>query len=267
MVLTNAVILRSQSRGIHNHILLPYIRDCPSLEPQVLVFIHLGSGCPSYSFSHWGFLPVSTKSKLSFDRRSVQSVLVSRHHLGPATNFSLPFMEIISRQSRFFSMGRPLWRGDGYVIYSYKCYWASPAQSLSGSSPVEFETISCCLLSTSGGRSVGIVRLRTKGHGVCLFLSYSHLKLGSLSVASYGSQGYGRSIPSRLHTRVCLHTPLVLLGWIQQKSPFPIALLPLHEVAIGAHRIENTVPSCSSIGYAEWCDVFHPIVTVYYATA
>jgi hypothetical protein len=27
------------------------------------------------------------------------------------------------------------------------------------------------LLSTSGGRSVGIVRSRAKGHGVCLFVS------------------------------------------------------------------------------------------------
>jgi hypothetical protein len=27
----------------------------------------------------------------------------------------------------------------------------------------------CCLMSTSGGRSVGIVRSRTKGHGVCFF--------------------------------------------------------------------------------------------------
>jgi hypothetical protein len=37
-----------------------------------------------------------------------------------------------------------------------------------------------CLWSTSGGRSVGIVRSRTKGHGVCLFLFVLSLVLISI---------------------------------------------------------------------------------------
>jgi hypothetical protein len=39
LVLTSAVIHRSESRGTHDHILLPQIRDSPNLEGQVPVFI------------------------------------------------------------------------------------------------------------------------------------------------------------------------------------------------------------------------------------
>jgi hypothetical protein len=39
LVLASAVILRSESRGTHDHILLPQIRDPPNLEGQVPVFI------------------------------------------------------------------------------------------------------------------------------------------------------------------------------------------------------------------------------------
>jgi hypothetical protein len=39
LVLESAVILRSESRGTHDHILLSRIRDSPNLEGQVLVFI------------------------------------------------------------------------------------------------------------------------------------------------------------------------------------------------------------------------------------
>jgi hypothetical protein len=37
--------------------------------------------------------------------------------------------------------GRPLWREDGSVIYSYNCFWALPEHSLSGPSPAELTTI------------------------------------------------------------------------------------------------------------------------------
>jgi hypothetical protein len=37
--LASAVILRSESRGTHDHILLPQIRDSPNLEYQSPVFI------------------------------------------------------------------------------------------------------------------------------------------------------------------------------------------------------------------------------------
>jgi hypothetical protein len=39
LVLASAVILRSEFRSIHNHILLSQIRDSPNLEGQVPVFI------------------------------------------------------------------------------------------------------------------------------------------------------------------------------------------------------------------------------------
>jgi hypothetical protein len=39
LVLASAVIFRAQSRGIHDHILLPQIRDSPNLKGQVPVFI------------------------------------------------------------------------------------------------------------------------------------------------------------------------------------------------------------------------------------
>jgi hypothetical protein len=39
LVLASAVILMSESRGIHDHILLSQIRGSPNLEGQVRVFI------------------------------------------------------------------------------------------------------------------------------------------------------------------------------------------------------------------------------------
>jgi hypothetical protein len=39
LVLASVVILESESRGIHDHILLFHIRDSPNLESQVPVFI------------------------------------------------------------------------------------------------------------------------------------------------------------------------------------------------------------------------------------
>jgi hypothetical protein len=68
----------------------------------------------------------------------------------------------------FLVWGRPFWQEGRCVLYSYKCYWALPEQSLSGSSSAELETL-------------------------------PHLKLGSLSVASYNLQGYGGNILTHLH--------------------------------------------------------------------
>jgi hypothetical protein len=61
-------------------------------------------------------------------------------------NFSFSSAEIIYRRLRLFSVGCSLWREDGSVIYSYNCYWASPALSLSDPSRAELETISYCLM-------------------------------------------------------------------------------------------------------------------------
>jgi hypothetical protein len=48
LVLANAVILTSKSRGTHDHILLSHIRNSTSLEGQVPVFVS-----PRYTPWHW----------------------------------------------------------------------------------------------------------------------------------------------------------------------------------------------------------------------
>jgi hypothetical protein len=53
LVLVRAVILRSESFGTHDHILLSQIRESPNLEGQVPVFISPGTEWPSYSPRHW----------------------------------------------------------------------------------------------------------------------------------------------------------------------------------------------------------------------
>jgi hypothetical protein len=65
------------------------------------------------------------------------------------------------------------WREDGSVVY--RCCWASPAQSFSGTSPMGFQTRFYCL------------RFET-----------------FLFVAFYDSQGYGGGIRPRLHTVLTL---------------------------------------------------------------
>jgi hypothetical protein len=49
-------------------------------------------------------------------------------------------------QLRVSYCGRPIWREDGSVIYSFNCFWALPEQSLSGPSPAELTTIFHCLM-------------------------------------------------------------------------------------------------------------------------
>jgi hypothetical protein len=59
--LASAVILRSESHGTHDHILLSQIRDSPNLEGEVLVFISLRNRVPSYDPRHW--VPFSSPPK------------------------------------------------------------------------------------------------------------------------------------------------------------------------------------------------------------
>jgi hypothetical protein len=51
--LASAVILRSEFRGTHDHILLSQIRDSPNLEGQVLIFLSAGTEWPSYTPRPW----------------------------------------------------------------------------------------------------------------------------------------------------------------------------------------------------------------------
>jgi hypothetical protein len=97
--------------------------------------------------SMWVKQTFTVKSKLSYDRQSVsQSVLVPGHHLGHTTNFSFSPWKYLQAFVLLFGKRCPLWWEVGSVLYSYKCYWALPALSLSDPSPTVLETISCCLL-------------------------------------------------------------------------------------------------------------------------
>jgi hypothetical protein len=53
LALAGAVILRSESRGTHDHILLPQIRDSPNLEGQVPVFISPRNRLALLYPGHW----------------------------------------------------------------------------------------------------------------------------------------------------------------------------------------------------------------------
>jgi hypothetical protein len=58
--LASAVILRSESRGTHDHILLSPIRDSPNLEVRSPYLYPPGTGWPGYSPRHW--VPFSSPS-------------------------------------------------------------------------------------------------------------------------------------------------------------------------------------------------------------
>jgi hypothetical protein len=51
--LASPVILRSESRGTHNHILLPQVQDSPNLEGQVSVFISPRNRVAKLYPQHW----------------------------------------------------------------------------------------------------------------------------------------------------------------------------------------------------------------------
>jgi hypothetical protein len=96
LVLASAVILKSESRRTHNHILLSQLRDTSNLEVQVPVFISPGPWWPSYIPKHW--VPFSSPSTTrratveAFDpaynisRRTTEntiSILVVQQYLDP----------------------------------------------------------------------------------------------------------------------------------------------------------------------------------------
>jgi hypothetical protein len=67
-----------------------------------------------------------SKPHLCYNRLLVcQCVLISGTHLEPMVIFLL-----FPDNCRFIDVGRPIWWGDGSVVYN--CCWASPAQSFSG---------------------------------------------------------------------------------------------------------------------------------------
>jgi hypothetical protein len=57
LVLASAVILGSESRGTHDHILLSQIRDSPTWRPRSLYLYPAGTGWPGHNLRHWVSFP------------------------------------------------------------------------------------------------------------------------------------------------------------------------------------------------------------------
>jgi hypothetical protein len=166
----------SESRRALNYILLSHL-TLPTLDGQVPVFIsprnrvvQLYPRILCVSKSNW------TPVKIFYYRRSVgQSVLVSGHHPGPATKLSFYSMEIILRYLRVF-----IW--VLYIIFSAVIPWSEPRR-------------------THNHTSLSRLRLRSPSYIARDRLAQVYTQAqGSLSIASYDSQGYSGGIQSRLRS-------------------------------------------------------------------
>jgi hypothetical protein len=81
LVLASKVILRSESRGTHDHILLSQIRDSPNPEGQVPVFISPRTGWPGYTPKHWvPFSSPPTARRATVEVYDPTSTRVSHSH-------------------------------------------------------------------------------------------------------------------------------------------------------------------------------------------
>jgi hypothetical protein len=144
-------------------------------------------------------LGLNSNLMLSYDRRSVgQSVLVPGHHLGPATNSSFTSIQNTFRHLRSSSCGVPSLRRG----------------------PL------CNLLVQLLLGLASAVTLGSKSHTTRDQTLLSRFMLGSLSVASYVTQGYGGGILSRLHTGVWPPegTPQQMYVFLLLKCQFTIYL-------------------------------------------
>jgi hypothetical protein len=94
----------------------------------------------------------------------------------------------------FVILWRPLWGEDGSVINSYNCFWALPEQSLWGTNPAKLTTIFHCLIRDSANLEGQVPVFISPRVRVAQLYPPA---LGSLSVASYDSQGYGAGIHSK----------------------------------------------------------------------
>jgi hypothetical protein len=81
LVLTSAVILESESRGTHDHILLSQIRDSINLEGQVPVFIFPRNRVAQLHPQALGSLFFSSYDSQGYGGGSIRTLL----HAGPTT--------------------------------------------------------------------------------------------------------------------------------------------------------------------------------------
>jgi hypothetical protein len=77
LALASAVILGSESRGTHDHILLSQIRDFPNLEGQVPVFISPRNRVAQLYSKALGSIFVA-----SYDLQGYSGGIRTRHHAG-----------------------------------------------------------------------------------------------------------------------------------------------------------------------------------------
>jgi hypothetical protein len=89
LILDSAVILRSQSREAHDHILLSQIRDSPNLQGQVPVFISPRNRVANYTPRHW----VLFSSPLTTYRATMEVYV-------PASVISLVFISDTARRTK-----------------------------------------------------------------------------------------------------------------------------------------------------------------------
>jgi hypothetical protein len=141
-----------------------------------------------------------------------------RSQSGPVTNFSFS-LKLSLDSCVFVILWRPLWREDGSVIYC--CYLASPEHCISVVSPAELNTIFYCpnFLDSPNLENQVPVFIFPRDKVAELYPR----ALGTLSVASYGSQGCGGGIRTFFNT-----------GW-------PDWILSLHN--LGADPIETQIPT------------------------
>jgi hypothetical protein len=98
LLLESAVILRFESRGTHDHILLSQIPDSPNFEGQVPVFLSPGTGWPGYTPRHWvpfSSSPTTRRATVEvFDPASIQVYFSLIWH-GPHINKSVQLLQAV----------------------------------------------------------------------------------------------------------------------------------------------------------------------------
>jgi hypothetical protein len=235
--LASAVILGSEYRATHSHIILYEIRDTPILESQVPQEQDGSIIPPSTGF------PFRCLLRLAELRRRYSNP----PPLGDWT-LTLPFRS--PSQSHFTTGGLPpissSWRqapsdtrpvlyfhwtlADERMGLSYTCFWSSSAQSISGPNPAGLMTIFYSQTRDSSnleGQIPVFISLGNRVAQLCL------QTLSSLFVASHDSQGYGGGIRTGLHTEYIFPT-------------FGLSEFSLYKV--GKDRTGNTafnnVPNC-----------------------
>jgi hypothetical protein len=112
---------------VRNHVIT-------KIMPSLGYYIQLSTNDRNQNWS-WSFFTTDGQStSLSWSRAPIWS--------------SWPDFCFLSDNCGFLDVGRPVWREDGSVIYSYDCFWALAEQPLSGPSPSELRPYFCFTFET-----------------------------------------------------------------------------------------------------------------------